>query len=150
MKKIVVLLAILIFAACNSNDDPTNPVNPNANIVTDLPQGMWKISYYFDNNTNQTNTFSSFIFDFNSNGTVNVSNDIFSDIGTWQYEDASNDASDDDNIDNDEELVLLFSDSTFFGELSDDWHITSASANKVELFDESGDGSMQFLTFSKQ
>jgi hypothetical protein len=148
MKKIMVV-ALLFLVACNSNDDINNPVNPNENIVTDLPQSSWKITYFFDDNTNQTNIYAGFSFNFNTNGSVRVVNDIFSETGSWLYEDASHDSSDDDGIENDEELILVFSNSNFFSKLSDDWHITSASKTKVELFDESSDGNMQFLTFTK-
>jgi major membrane immunogen (membrane-anchored lipoprotein) len=149
MKKIIVVVALLILVACNSNDDNNNETHPNANIVTDLPQGLWKITYSFDNNTDQTSTYSGINFNFDASGWVTAGNDILSETGSWTYEDASNDSSDDDGIENDEELILVFSDTGFFGELSDNWHITSASATKVELFDERN-GSMQFLTFSKQ
>ena len=150
MKKIIVVVVLLILVACNANDDANNGTHPNANIVTDLPQGTWKVTYFFDDNTDQTNSFSGFNFNFDASGWVTAGNDIFSETGSWMYEDASNDSTDDDGIENDEELILVFSDTGFFGVLSDNWHITSASATKVELFDERGDGTMQFLTFSKQ
>ncbi|PKA83833.1 hypothetical protein ATE92_2001 [Ulvibacter sp. MAR_2010_11] len=150
MKIIVAVITVLLFISCNSNDESTNDDNPNANIVTDLPKDTWKITYFFYDNSDQTNSFSSFSFNFDTNGTVIASNDILSTAGTWSYEDASNDSIDDDGIENDEELILVFSESNLFNDLTDNWHITMATQNKVELFDESSDGTMQFLTFTKE
>ncbi|WP_034258765.1 hypothetical protein [Altibacter lentus] len=142
------IFSALFFKSCKSNDDDA-VTNVNANVVSDLPEGTWRISYFFNNNADHTNDYSSFTFNFKTDRSVDAVNDIFSETGNWEYEDASNDASDDDGIENDEELLLTFTGATLLGELSDNWHITSASATRVELFDESTNGSMQFLTFSK-
>ena len=47
------------------------------------------------------------------------------------------------------ELVLNFGTNEPWDELQDDWHIIKQTDTKFELEDESGDGSVDKLTFEK-
>lgn len=127
--------------ACSSDDDAGN-VNTNEfeTIKTTLPQGDWKITKLLDGQSDHTSDFESFVFNFNEDGTVKAQNDLFTENGTWAY----------DNSDSEEELVLQFSEQTPFDEINDDWDIVSVSNSKIELSDISGgNGDMEYLTFTK-
>ena len=141
MKKILILLAIVTFASCSSDDDSGN-VNTNEfeNIKTTLPQGEWKVSKLIDGQSDHTMDFESFIFTFNGDGTVKAQNDLLTENGTWAY----------DNSSSSEELVLQFSEQTPFDEINDDWDIVSVTNSQIELSDISGgDGDVELLTFIK-
>ncbi len=150
MKPFIFALSLLVLFACKNDDNSNNNTNNFANLTTDITKGTWKITYYFDDNIDETSNFASYTFTFNQGGTVNAANDLFAENGTWTYEDSSNDSTDDDGIENDEELILTFPNSILFDEISEDWHITSATTNEIVLYDVSGDGTTDFLTFTKQ
>lgn len=142
MKRILILFAIVVFASCSSNDDSGN-VNTNEfePIKTTLPQGEWMVSKLIDGQSDHTTDFESFIFNFSEDGTVAATNDLFTESGTWAYDNSSNSA---------EKLVLLFSETTPFDEINDDWDIVSVSNSKIELSDVSGgNGDVKLLTFTK-
>ena len=142
MKKILILLAIVTFASCSSDDDSGN-VNTNEfeNIITTLPQGEWKVSKLIDGQSDHTVDFETFVFTFKEDGTVMAKNDLFTENGTWAYDKSSSSS---------EELVLQFSEQTPFDEINDDWDIVSVTNSQIELSDISGgDGDVELLTFIK-
>ncbi|HPE83012.1 MAG TPA: hypothetical protein PLV43_04790 [Aequorivita sp.] len=142
MKRSFIVLAITVFAACSSDDDPGN-VNTNEfeNIKTTLPQGEWEVSKLIDGQSDHTSDFESFVFTFNEDGTVRAQNDLFTENGTWAYDNSS---------DSSEELVLQFSEQTPFDQINDDWDIVSVTNSTIELSDVSGgNGDIELLTFTK-
>ncbi|HBC02627.1 MAG: hypothetical protein CL528_11210 [Aequorivita sp.] len=142
MKRLFIVLAITIFAACNTDDDSGN-VNTNEfeNIKTTLPQGEWEVSKLIDGQSDHTVDFESFVFIFNEDGTVVAQNDLFTENGTWAYDNSSSSS---------EELVLQFSQQTPFDQINDDWDIVSVTNSTIELSDVSGgDGDIELLTFTK-
>lgn len=141
MKRILVILAIVVFASCSSDDDSGN-VNTNEfeQIKNTLIQGEWKVSKLIDGESDHTSDFESFTFTFSEDGTVAATNDLFTENGTWAY----------DNSSSNEELVLQFSETTPFDEINDDWDIVTVTNSKVELSDVSGgNGDVELLTFTK-
>lgn len=142
MKRIVILLAIVVFASCSSNDDAGDVfTNEFEQIKTTLPVGQWKISTFIDGQTDRTSAFESFVFTFNEDGTVQGTTDLFSETGTWTY---------DNTISNTEKLVLVFGDTDPFPEIIDDWDIVSVSNSKVELSDDNNANmEIKLLTFTK-
>lgn len=141
MKKILILLAVVTFVSCSSDDDSGNAnTNEFEQIKTTLPQGEWEVSKYIDGQTDQTVSFESFIFNFKEDGTVSAQNDLFTENGTWTY----------DNSNSSEKLVLVFNGTTPFDQINDDWDIVSVSNSKIELSDDSGgNGDVELLTFTK-
>lgn len=142
MKKILIVVAMVVFAACSSDDDSGN-VNTNEfeNIKTTLPQGEWKVSKLTDGQSDHTAAFETFIFTFKEDGTVMAQNDLYTENGTWAYDNSSSSS---------EELVLQFSEQPPFDEINDDWDIVSVTNSKIELSDVSGgNGDIELLTFIK-
>ena len=142
MKRILILLAIVVFASCSSDDDAGN-VNTNEfeQIKTTLTQGEWMVSKLIDGQSDHTIDFESFVFTFREDGTVSAQNDLFTENGTWAYDNSSSSS---------EELVLQFSETTPFDEINDDWDIVSVTNSKIELSDVSGgNGDVELLTFTK-
>ncbi|WP_347372748.1 hypothetical protein [Aequorivita sp. Q41] len=143
MKKILLLFTAFAFIACSSDDDAGDAnTNEFQQIETTLPQGEWKITRLIDGDSDHTSDFNSFTFTFKEDGTVNATNDLYTEPGTWAYDNSSNSG---------EELVLQFSETEPFDEINDDWDIVSISSSKIELTDISGgDGDVELLTFTKQ
>ncbi|MBG42623.1 MAG: hypothetical protein CL530_01500 [Aequorivita sp.] len=142
MKKLFIVLAITVFAACSSDDDSGN-VNTNEfeNIKTTLPQGEWEVSKLIDGQSDHTSDFESFVFTFKEDGTVRAQNDLFTENGTWAYDNSSS---------SNEELILQFSEQTPFDQINDDWDIVSVTNSTIELSDVSGgNGDIELLTFTK-
>ncbi len=142
MKKILIILTIIVIASCSSNDDPGNvQTNEFENIKITLIQGEWKVGNLTDGQSDHTADFESFVFTFNEDGTVAATNDLFTETGTWTYDNSSS---------SDEELVLQFSESAPFDEINDDWEIIVVSNLKIDLRDVSGgNGDTELLSFTK-
>ncbi|SRX55029.1 hypothetical protein [Aequorivita sp. CIP111184] len=142
MKKILIVFTIIAFAACSSKDDSGDAnTNEFEQIETTLPLAQWEISKLIEGQSDHTADFESFIFTFNEDGTVLAQNDLFTENGTWSYDNSSSSS---------EELKLQFSETTPFDEINEDWDIVSVSSSKIELSHISGgNGDIELLTFSK-
>lgn len=141
MKKILLLFTIIAFASCSSDDDSGDANTTDfEQIETILPQGDWEVSKFMDDETDSTNDFESFVFTFDEDGTVVAQNDLFTENGTWAYDNSSS---------TEEELVLQFSQTTPFNRINDDWEILSVSNSKVELSNINSEDNLQLLTFTK-
>lgn len=106
-----------------------------------IVEGQWKVTLYQEDGVNETSYFSSIKFDFNDDGQVLVkdasSNTIYT--GTWSVR------KDSDHV----EFELNLGTTDPLEKLTDDWHVEDHSDAKLELKDESGDGSIELLTFEK-
>ncbi len=142
MKKIILILSIIVLASCSSKDDPGDIQNTQfQDIQTILPQGTWSISSYTKGGTDQTINFESFVFTFNEDGSVSAENNLFSESGTWGY----------DNITSvEEKFNLQFNQTTPFDLISKNWTIVSTNNTEVSLeFTNESSGESEMLTFSK-
>ena len=133
-------LAIIMMVSISSckKDDSTSP-NSSSSISTTMQSGKWRITFYEDSGNNETNHFTGYSFQFNSNGTIVATNSGNSTNGTWSN----------GNDDSQTKLLLNFT-STPFDELSDDWHVIQQNSSIIKLEDVSGGGSgTDYLTFEK-
>lgn len=146
--KLMTLCCLLaLFFSCSNDDDNNQDDNSSAAIVAaTVQEGTWKITYFFDSDVDETNSFTGYNFTFNSNGTVDAVNDLLAQSGTWDVKDGDGTSSDDDDF------LLAFPTGSIgnFEELSEDWDVMSASATVVALTHVSGgNGGVDFLTFTK-
>ncbi len=129
----VIALFLLLLSSCKKD-------SVSANVSTTIQNGSWKISLFNDSGNDETNHFTGYSFNFGSGGAVSASNGSSTVSGSW-----SSGTDDSQN-----KLNLNFGDNGNFGDLSDDWHIISESATKIELEDVSGgNGGTDLLTFVK-
>lgn len=156
--KVIFLSLLFTLASCSSNDDNDNSSGGGAgggggtggNVNTQIDElrtimasGTWIITFYFDNNQEETNDYRTFSFIFNPQGSLNASDGIDSNNGTWSV---TPDSSGDGEID----FNISFASPPDFEELSDDWDVTSYSNDKLELRDISGgNGNTDLLTFER-
>jgi hypothetical protein len=119
------------------NNSGGGPGNPNFTSV--ITNGIWKITYFFDD-TDQTNAYNSYNFTFNNNGTsiaVNTSNNIG---GTWS-----------NYLDSGVQKFELSYNGLVLDEIEEDWQIIEFTTTVVRLKNVSGgNGGTDFLTFTKQ
>lgn len=156
-KKAAFLLFTTLFIASCSGDDSDDSNNNNNNTSADqtiaiAQEGTWRVTYFFDTDSEETNDFNGYTFNFNSDGTLVASNGTNTVNGTWSVDDSSSSSDDDDNSSDDDDFNIFFAvdESSDFEDLNDDWDIISVTSTKIELTDVSGgNGGTDFLTFEK-
>jgi hypothetical protein len=142
MKKLINIAAaiILIFTVSSCKKDDNSIASQSAALTQTIQQGTWRVSYYNDNGTDETSTYSGYTFQFNSNGTVVATKAAITVNGTWTN------GNDNSTV----KLYLDFGTVNPFDELNDDWHVTQRSSTIIKLEDVSGGGSpTDYLTFEK-
>lgn len=124
----------------NSIGDCDDSIAPNPNFTSVLTSGTWIVSYYFEDDDDETDDYIGYNFTFNSNFTISVMKDAQNSTGAW--------ANYLDNGSN--ELDLNFSDSNL-QELNEDWKIVEYSSNQIRLRHISGGDDMNesYLYFTK-
>lgn len=132
------LILSSLFISCNQNE-PASPLSPSS-VSSTLSSGTWRITYYYDSDHEETNSFTGYNLAFNSNGTVLATKNATEINGVWST------LNDDSQV----KLVLAFSAGTEFSELSDDWHVLERTNTRIGLRDISGgNGGTDYLTFEK-
>jgi hypothetical protein len=130
-------LATLAFSACNHDDNSGGSNNGGS---TPTP-GSWKITYFFDKQ-DETGHYSSYTFDFESNGSLTASNGSQSWNGTWTT--GIDDSSD--------KMVFSFpvGAPSALQELQEDWLIIQITDNLMHLEHTSGgNGDTDVVKFEK-
>jgi hypothetical protein len=140
-KSDLLILAIPILIGVASCSTDANSLIPANSSTTDIvQQGSWVITLYDDSGEDETGHFSSYLFTFDSTGTVTAVKDSISIPGTWI-------SLTDDNIN---EIYLDFGSASPLNELNDDWDIIEKSSVKIRLKDVSGGNEPDdLLTFEK-
>ncbi|MCT8338606.1 hypothetical protein MG296_00940 [Flavobacteriaceae bacterium TK19130] len=105
-----------------------------------LVDGMWYVETYLDDGNNETNDYTNYTFDFNTDGTVAIDANGTSESGTWSV-------GFDDNV---LKVTLNLGPTSPLEELNDDWNVDNYITTRVELFDISGgNGGTDTLVFEK-
>ena len=82
MKKTGYFLVALLLIFSGSCKKYTQQQEQNA-LVSLITNGVWVVTRYVDNGTDITSTFSGYVFQFQSNGTVIGTKAMISTPGTW-------------------------------------------------------------------
>ncbi len=140
------LCSFMLMTAC-SGDDSSSSANPTP-VINTVTQGTWRVTYYFDTDSDETNHFTGYNFTFGSGNALTATNGTDTYTGTWSV--TADNSSDDDNPSSDLDFNLAFSSPVNFADLTDDWDIVSRTDTKIELIDVSGgNGGTDYLTFEK-
>lgn len=102
-----------------------------------LTDGVWYITYFFDD-FDETSNYTGYEFTFSTDNTAQATNGTNTVPGTWMFEGG-----------NTPDLTLFFGTTDPFDELDDDWDIIEATNEIIRLRDESGDGSIDYLTYER-
>lgn len=134
IQKLIVILGLctLALASCKKDDNST----PSGSTTI---TGNWRVTYYTENGVDHLSCFNGYTFTFNSGGVLTATNSGSTLTGTWTT------GSDDSH----DKLILQFSSSSCFLEISDDWQILEQTSSKIRLENVSGSGGTDLLTFEK-
>lgn len=109
----------------------------NANFSDVITNGTWYISYFFEDDDNETSDYIGYNFTFSTNGMITVVKASTTTTGSWSnYIDSGDDIMD-----------LNFNDSNL-DELEEDWEITEYSSTVIKLKHVSS-GETDYLYFTK-
>jgi hypothetical protein len=123
---------------CDEDDDGNDDID-DKDFTDVLTNGQWVITYYFHDDTDQTEVYEDFTFIFATDGTFTADNGTTVFEGEWDIE------SDDDEL----ELELDFEDDEpSLDELDEDWILIDFNQQRIRLQDSS-DGDPTFLTFER-
>lgn len=126
------LSAAIAQADCNSGGSSISEFE------TVLTTGVWYVTYFFDD-FDETADFADYEFNFASDGTAGATNTAGTTPGTWTYYvDSSVDKVD-----------LFFGTVSPLDELDEDWEILEATQDIIRLRHESGDGSLDYVTYER-
>jgi hypothetical protein len=109
----------------------------SANFSDVITNGTWYISYFFEDDDNETSDYIGYNFTFSATGTITVVKASTTTTGSWSnYIDSGDDIMD-----------LNFNDSNL-DELEEDWEITEYSSTVIKLKHVSS-GETDYLYFTK-
>lgn len=147
--RLIPLLAVLFMlnvASTCSNDDAPSSVDPTP-VINAAASGSWRITYFNDSGTDETNHFTGYNFTFGSGNVLTATNGTNTYTGSWSV---TSDNSGDDSPSNDLDFNIGFSSPANFAELSEDWNIISYTTSKIQLIHISGgNGGTDYLTFER-
>jgi hypothetical protein len=149
LKLIPILLCIFMLnvaSMCSSDDNNSTSNVSQTEVSNTVSSGTWRVTLYNDSGTIKTSNFTGYNFTFATSNILTASNGTNTYSGAWSITDSN---SNDDTI-NDLNFNIAFSTPANFVDLTDDWHIQSRTATKVEFIDVSGgNGGTDYLTFEK-
>jgi hypothetical protein len=136
----ILMAAILISVAGIQSCTKDSKEDLAYNIASSyLNHGKWKVSKFVESGNDETNHFSAYVFQFNTDGTVTATSGSNTVKGTW-----------DTFTENSATKLSLNFNTAPFNELNDDWIIKSGSTSSIQLQHTSGgDGSIDYLNFDK-
>lgn len=137
---IFLAVVVVLFSACKTEDNNVNPSGGGNNNSGVLVTGVnWRVSYFYDNDKDETSDFSGYTFEFRSDNTLVANNGSNAISGTWNE-------TVDDNL---PRLVIqLNTTNDKLDELNDDWVVESKTASEIKLKDDNPDRNEQ-LHFTK-
>jgi hypothetical protein len=135
-----------VASMCSSDDNNSTSNVSQTEVSNTVSSGTWRVTLYNDSGTIKTSNFTGYNFTFATSNILTASNGTNTYSGAWSITDSN---SNDDTI-NDLNFNIAFSTPANFVDLTDDWHIQSRTATKVEFIDVSGgNGGTDYLTFEK-
>lgn len=135
----IALISLFFLSAC-SNDDDDNSTITTGNVSSTLIDGSWRITYYWDNDRDETSDYNGYTFTFGNGSVITALRAGVPTLGSWTTR------IDDGKV----KLDILFSSPADLIEISDDWEVTERTNTRIKLKDVSGgSGEIDYLTFEK-
>ncbi len=146
-KLLLALLLVFTISSCSKDDDSDSNTETNMILLVNTVQsGNWRVTKFIDSGDDETSHFIGYNFTFNSDKTLIATNGTNTYNGTWSIVESN---SSDDSID-DLDIIISFTSSIDFEELTEDWDIISRTNTKLELNHViGGNGGTDYLTFEK-
>jgi hypothetical protein len=133
----LLMLSLTILTACDKNDDNTSSTMDVRTVAT---SGNWRVTYFMEENREQTSIFSGYSFTFAANNSLTAIKGTSSIAGSWAT----------DTDDSKSKLVIVFAGPSGFDELTEDWLVIESTSSRIKLQHTSGgNGTVDYLTFEK-
>lgn len=133
----IISFAFLVLGTACKKDDSEIISNDTP---SDLTSGVWKISYYYDKDKDQTMEYGEFRFEFKNSGEININNNCCRFAGTWST----------DKSDGISRIVLNTGTTYPLEKLNDEWKVIENMGNKLKLEEvEDNGGGIEYLNFIK-
>ncbi len=117
------IFLVLVAGACSNSNDDNNPAGNLPDVLTD-GTGLWKVSYYWDKDKDETSDFAGYTFNFKSNGVLEAVKSGVTTTGTWQHNSSSN------------KLIINIGTTKPLTNATDDWLIQERNDNLIKLRDD--------------
>lgn len=143
MKKLLwapALLAVLATGCQNKTNTSVTPGGNSNSVSGTVTSGKWTISYFFDNDKEETSDYSGYSFEFKTDKTLSATRSGTTTTGTWS------EITDDGLL---RLVIMLNTTDDKLTELNDDWVIESKTDSQIKLKDDNPDRNEQ-LHFNKQ
>ena len=127
---------MFVTGCTNDTSNTVNPNEPNLNIPT---SDGWHVTWFWDQDKDETSDFSGYTFFFRSNGVFEANNSSGSVTGTWSIT----------TDDGTQRLVLFISELKPLSELNDDWIITESDDISIQLKDDN-DEHLEEVIFERE
>ncbi len=141
MKNIIGCIAIglVVFLSQSCDKESENGIT-NAKVSDRVQEGSWRITFFKDENVDNTADFSGYDFSFGANNVVTAFNGTNIHSGTWAV----------GTDDSDPKLLINYGIQATFGALGNDWSVDQLEVSRIALSNEiSGGGGMDYLTLEK-
>jgi major membrane immunogen (membrane-anchored lipoprotein) len=112
----MMLIAFALLTSCKKEDTLTT-----TNIVT---AGTWRVSYFNEENDDNSADFSGYTFTFEDNGTMTATKNGVTETGTWSTQD------------NTTEFYMTIGNSKPLTDLSSGWTIIEKTETSIKLKDD--------------
>jgi hypothetical protein len=138
------LLTIVAIIAVSCKKDAQQVSSSNTTADTQkavVVSNAWKVSFFIEKGVDQTSDFSTYIFQFNSDGSA-VANSSGIGIlyyGSWSLKQASNSGYDDSgnhSSGDENKLIISLSGNHHMDEISEDWKIIKLTSSEMWLMDD--------------
>lgn len=148
LKILLVLFTLNLLIACDKdNDDISRSAAEAQQLNLIVKDGEWRITEYTLGASNNTASFSDYLFNFEDNNNLLVSSSVEEINGTWRV---SNDAGSETDSYNDVDFNIFFSSGEKMAELTNNYDVISATSEEVRLvLENQSSENTVFLTFSK-
>jgi hypothetical protein len=143
MKRILLapaLLAVLAMGCQNKTNTNVTPGNNSSSVSGIVTSGKWTVSYFYDNDKDETSDYSGYTFGFNDDKTLSATRSSTTTTGTW------GELTDDGMP---RLVITLNTTDDKLVELNDDWVIESKTDTQIKLKDDNPDRNEQ-LHFTRQ
>jgi hypothetical protein len=141
----VILLTIIVTTAVSCKKEMQPVTNPSVSTDSQkviIASNAWKVSSFIENGVNQSPDFSTYIFQFNSDGSA-VANSTGIGIlyyGRWSMLQSSHSLPDDSGnhtgMNDSNKLIIALSGNYHMDEISESWRIIKLTASEMWLTDD--------------
>lgn len=144
---VLALFAALSIVSCS--EDGSDSASPTPSQISAIAtSGVWHVSSYTDDGTDETNHFTNYNFTFGSSNVLTATNGTDTYSGIWTV--TPDDDSDDDDPSGEVDFNIAFTEPADFADLTEDWDLIESSSSKIRLRHISGgNGGTDYLTFEK-